>query len=50
MIREATRKAKYYETRADIAYKYHQHKMAQNYYRKARIQYKRLKGLLSHQQ
>ena len=47
MIREAETKAKYYETRATIAHQYHQHKMAQNYYRKARIQYKRLKGLLS---
>ena len=49
MIREAETKAKYYETRATIAHQYHQHKMANNYYRKARIQLIKLKGLLSHQ-
>ena len=46
MLREAETKAKYYENRADIAAKWHQHGMAQRYYRKARIQYNKIKSLL----
>jgi len=46
MLREAETKARYYENRADIAKTWHQLKMANNYYRKARIQYIKLKSLL----
>ena len=45
MIREAETKAKYYENRANIAATWHQHSMARKYYRKARIQYIKLKSL-----
>ena len=47
MIREAARKARYYEAKAVIAVNYHHHKLAHIYYRKAQIQYRRLKGLLT---
>jgi len=46
MIAEATRKAQYYENRANIAAKWHQTQMAHKYYRKARTQYHRLRSLL----
>jgi len=46
MIKEAERKAKYYETRAGIAAKWYQTQMANKYYRKARIQYIKLRSLL----
>ena len=46
MIKEAEIKARYYENRADIAALWHQPKMAHNYYRKARIQYNKIKSLL----
>ena len=46
MIREAERKAQYYENRANIAHKWYQYNMANKYYRKARIQYVKLRGLL----
>ena len=46
MIREAERKAQYYETRANIAAKWYQYNMARKYYRKARVQYNKIKSLL----
>ena len=47
MIREAETKAKYYEALANTAVKYMQPAMASHFYRKARIQYHILKGLLT---
>ena len=46
MIKEAEIKAKYYENRGDIAAKWYQYGMARKYYRKARIQYNKIKSLL----
>ena len=46
MIKEAETKAQYYENRADIAAKWYQTQMANKYYRKARIQYIKLRSLL----
>ena len=46
MIKEAETKARYYENRANIAAKWNQTGMAKKYYRKARIQYNKIKSLL----
>ena len=46
MIKEAETKAKYYENRANIAATWHRHSMAHKYYRKARVQYNKIRSLL----
>ena len=47
MIREVEARAKLYHTQAAIAIDHRNHTLANIYYRKARIQYRRLKGLLT---
>ena len=46
MIREAERKAKYYEFRAGLEQEWRQYNIANNYLRKARVQHNKIKSLI----